>query len=106
MKAFSHQFPVLLNVKSRLNRQSESPILTLGMRKETCISCDFVSVSTIRQVADSAGSLRNQDTYAVIWGLHRVSLLFGLDTIVYRNTDCINLKHYNTFKVLVGILCD
>ena len=69
MKAFSHQFPVLLNVKSQLNRQSESPILTLGMRKETCISCDFVSVSTIRQAADSAGSLGNQDTYASYLGV-------------------------------------
>ena len=69
MKAFSPPIPVLLNVKSRLNRQSESPILTLGMRKETCIRCDFVSVSTIRQAADYAGSLRNQDTYAGYLGV-------------------------------------
>ena len=83
-------------------RKRES-FFNLGNEEETC-KCDFVSVSNIRQAAESAGSLRNQDTYAVIWGLHRVSLLFGLHTIVYRNTNCINHKQYNT-RVLVGILC-
>ena len=65
---------------------------------------DFVSVTkTIRQAADSAGFLGNQDTYAGYLGITQGLLIFGINTIVTA-IPIVYITNIIILKVFTGIL--